>query len=53
MVSAALSWLGGNPTCDPMATSLARAKTSGTEFAQRYPRPRHPSAAQWWLPGLE
>ena len=53
MVSAALSWLGGNSTCDPMATGLARAKASGTEFAQRYPRPRHPSAAQWWLPGLE
>jgi hypothetical protein len=53
MVSAALSWLGGNSACAPMATGLARAKASGTEFAQRYPRPRHPSAAQWWLPGLE
>jgi C-terminal processing protease CtpA/Prc len=53
MVSAALSWLGGSSACEPMAAGLARAKTSAAEFAQRYPRPRHPSAAQWWLPGLE
>ena len=53
MVSAALGWLGGSSACAPMAAGLARAKASGAEFAQRYPRPRHPSAAQWWLPGLE
>jgi C-terminal processing protease CtpA/Prc len=52
MVSAAMGWLGTG-TCTPMATGLARSKTAAAEFARRYPRPRDPSAAQWWLPGLE
>jgi C-terminal processing protease CtpA/Prc len=53
MVAEAMAWLGTGTCTTPMATGLARAKTSAAEFAQRFPRPRHLSAAQRWLPGLE
>ncbi len=54
MVSAALGWLGGNRRVRADGQAASRApRPPGNEFAQRYPRPRHPSAAQWWLPGLE
>jgi C-terminal processing protease CtpA/Prc len=50
MVATALGWLNTG-ACTPMATALARGKTgAGGESA--YPMPRHPSAAQWWLPGV-
>ena len=50
MVATALGWLNTG-TCAPMAATLARGKT-GTGGASEYPMPRHPSAAQWWLPGV-
>jgi C-terminal processing protease CtpA/Prc len=50
MVATALGWLNTG-TCAPMAATLARGKT-GTGGANEYPMPRHPSAAQWWLPGV-
>ena len=50
MVATALGWLNTG-ACTPMATTLARGKPgAGGESA--YPMPRHPSAAQWWLPGV-
>lgn len=49
MVSAALGWLGTG-TCAPMAAT-ARQKTGFGPDAG-YPMPRRPSAAQWWLPGV-
>jgi hypothetical protein len=36
-----------------MTSVTGRAKTSAAEFGERYPRPAQPSAAQWWLPGIE
>ena len=51
MISAAMDWLGTG-RCPSMTTGLALGKTARAEIEQRYPRPRHPSAAQWWLPGL-
>jgi hypothetical protein len=51
MVSAAMDWFGTG-ACASMTTGLARGKTARAEIEQRYPRPRHPSAAQWWLPGV-
>jgi C-terminal processing protease CtpA/Prc len=50
MVAAALGWLNTG-ACTPMATALVREKT-GTGGDSAYPMPRHPSAAQWWLPGV-
>ena len=53
MVAAALSWLRTG-ACPAVMTSVAgRAKTTAAQFSERYPRPAHPSAAQWWLPGIE
>jgi C-terminal processing protease CtpA/Prc len=52
MVSEGLHWLGTGACTTPMTTGLALSKTARAEIEQRYPRPRHPSAAQWWLPGL-
>jgi C-terminal processing protease CtpA/Prc len=52
MVSEGLHWLGTGACTTTMATGLALGKTARAEIEQRYPRPRHPSAAQWWLPGL-
>jgi len=52
MVSEGLHWLGTGACTATMATGLALGKTARAEIEQRYPRPRHPSAAQWWLPGL-
>jgi C-terminal processing protease CtpA/Prc len=52
MVAAALDWLrtGACPTV--MTSTTARAKTAQTGAGGSYPMPRRPSAAQWWLPGL-
>jgi C-terminal processing protease CtpA/Prc len=53
MVAAALSWLRTG-ACPAVMTSVAgRAKTAAAQFGERYPRPAQPSAAQWWLPGIE
>jgi len=52
MVAEGLHWLGTGTCTTPMTTALALGKTARAEIEQRYPRPRHPSAAQWWLPGL-
>jgi hypothetical protein len=50
MVATALGWLNTG-ACTPMAAALAREKT-GAGGQSAYPMPRHPSAAQWWLPGV-
>jgi hypothetical protein len=52
MVAEGLHWLGTGTCTTPMTTGLALGKTARAEIEQRYPRPRHPSAAQWWLPGV-
>ena len=53
MVAAALSWLRTG-ACPAVMTSVAgRAKTAAAQFSERYPRPAQPTAAQWWLPGIE
>ena len=52
LVDAALSWLRTG-TCPAVMTSDAgRSKTSAGAAPDSYPRPRRPSAAQWWLPGV-
>jgi len=52
MVAAALGWLrtGACPAVMPVAT--ARSKTARADEAERYPLPRQPAPAQWWLPGI-
>jgi hypothetical protein len=53
MVAAALEWLQTGACPEVMATPTARAKAARPAASVAYPRPRHPSAAQWWLPGVE
>ena len=52
MVAAALGWLRRAPARAVMPAGRTR-QDGGGEFGERYPRPAHPSAAQWWLPGIE
>ena len=52
MVAAALGWLGTGACQVVMSSAAARAKPSWASAAERYPRARQPSAAQWWLPGI-
>lgn len=53
MVSAALHWLANGTCATVMApVPVARSKPGGTTTLERFPRPAHPSAAQFWLPGV-
>jgi C-terminal processing protease CtpA/Prc len=52
LVAAALVWLGTGACQQVMTTSTARAKTSRFDAADAYPLPKHPTPAQWWLPGV-
>ena len=53
MTAAAVDWLSTG-ACGPLIppTTAARAKTGGLAARDRYPLPRNPSAAQYWLPGI-
>lgn len=54
MTAAALHWIA-NGSCEaPIAPApaAARAKPGGRAGPDRFPMPRHPSAAQYWLPGV-
>ncbi len=53
MVSAALYWLA-NGACQTVIAPapVARSKPGGTTTLEHFPRPTHPSAAQFWLPGV-
>ncbi len=53
MAAAALYWLA-NGQCETVIAPAvaARAKPGGRAGAGRFPMPRHPSAAQFWLPGV-
>jgi C-terminal processing protease CtpA/Prc len=53
MVAAALGWLRTGSCPAVMTSAAGRAKTAAADFGERYPRPASPSAAQWWLPGIE
>ena len=52
MVAAALGWLRTGACPEVMSSTTARAKTARFGAGDPYTRPRQPSAAQWWLPGL-
>jgi C-terminal processing protease CtpA/Prc len=52
MVAAALGWLRTGACPEVMSGAAARAKTAPFGAGDRYQMPRRPSAAQWWLPGL-
>jgi C-terminal processing protease CtpA/Prc len=51
MVAAGLAWLNTGACQAPMALAMTREKAGGG--ASSYPLPRHPSAAQRWLPGVD
>jgi C-terminal processing protease CtpA/Prc len=53
MVAAALQWLQTGTCPEVMSIPTARAKTAPPVAGGTYPLPRLPSAAQWWLPGVE
>jgi C-terminal processing protease CtpA/Prc len=53
MTAAALEWLRTGACPVVTSSELARSKAGTAGTAERYPRPRQPSAAQWWLPGIE
>jgi C-terminal processing protease CtpA/Prc len=53
MVAAALDWLQTGACPEAMSIPTARAKAARPEAGGTFPLPRHPSAAQWWLPGVE
>ena len=52
MLAAALGWLRTGACPQIMSSATARAKPSRPGADDPYPRPRQPSAAQWWLPGV-
>jgi hypothetical protein len=52
MVDAALSWLRTGACPAVMSSEAGRSKTTVSRAEERYPLPRQPSAAQWWLPGV-
>jgi C-terminal processing protease CtpA/Prc len=51
LTNAALHWLGTGACSSVMAGNSAGMAKPGREL-DRYPRPRNPSAAQFWLPGV-
>lgn len=52
MTAAALHWLqSGSCPGDGIPTGAAKLSFADVPV-DRYPRPAHPSAAQWWLPGV-
>ena len=53
MAAAALDWIQ-NGKCDTVVQpgTTARAKPGGLATPDRYPLPRNPSAAQFWMPGI-
>lgn len=53
MVAAALGWLRTGACPEVMSTATGRAKIARPGASDAYPLPRHPSAAQWWLPGID
>ena len=51
MIDGALAWLRTGSCAALISTQPGRSKAGGAAV-ERYPRPRQPSAAQWWLPGI-
>jgi len=51
MIDAALAWLRTGSCGALISSQPGRSKADGAPV-ERYPRPRQPSAAQWWLPGI-
>jgi carboxyl-terminal processing protease len=54
LTAAALEWLQ-NGACGTLIDPASRAFKADTllDAATRFPRPRHPSAAQAWMPGVQ
>jgi C-terminal processing protease CtpA/Prc len=52
LTAAALAWLGTGACTSVIPATTARAKPGGTSAAERYPLPKQPSPAQFWLPGV-
>ena len=52
LTAAALAWLGTGACTNVIPATTARAKPAGTSAAERYPLPKQPSPAQFWLPGV-
>lgn len=52
MVAAALGWLRTGACQEIMPPKTARPKVGLPGMGAAYPLPQHPSAAQWWLPGI-
>ena len=54
LTAAALDWLQTGACGSVIDPATRLSKTSaGLQSEARYPRPRHPSAAQAWMPGLQ
>jgi len=51
MIDAAMAWLRTGSCTTLMSSQPGRSKAGGAAV-ERYHRPRQPSAAQWWLPGI-
>ena len=52
LTAAALAWLGTGACTDLIPVTAARTKPAGASAAERYPLPKQPSPAQFWLPGV-
>jgi len=53
MTAVALGWIQTGQCASPIPpATTARAKPGGLATPDRFPRPRNPSAAQFWLPGI-
>jgi C-terminal processing protease CtpA/Prc len=52
LTGAALEWLS-NGACGSVITAASARVAPGGPAASRYPRPKRPSAAQLWMPGVQ
>jgi len=52
LTAAALAWLGTGACTNVIPASTARTKPARTSASERYPLPKQPSPAQYWLPGV-
>jgi len=52
LTAAALAWLATGACTSIIPATTARAKPAGASAAERYPLPKQPSPAQFWLPGV-
>jgi C-terminal processing protease CtpA/Prc len=52
LTSAAMEWLGTGHCSTVISSMPTGAAKPGGEEPNRYPRSKHPSAAEFWLPGI-